>query len=91
MIPSVISFFMYENGSELNYEVLCDKDTYDILMLRYNEIPRITVPGFDKPPFDINSYLTETSVQIDYDWINSRFRKYMKAIESIIKKGKKYI
>ena len=71
-----------EKGNELNYEVLCDKDTYDILMLRYNEVPRITVPGFDKPPFDIDSYLTETSVQIDYDWINSRFRKYMKAIES---------
>lgn len=70
-----------ENDNEIEYEVLCDKDTYDILMMRYNEVPRIIVPGVDKPPFDIKSYLTETSVQIDYDWINSRFRKYMKAIE----------
>lgn len=71
-----------EQGQIIDYEMMCDKDTYDILLMRYNEVPRITFSGHDKPPFDIEAYLTESSIQIDYNWINSRFTKYIKAIQT---------
>lgn len=72
-----------EKDNEVQYKVLCDKDTYDILLQRYKEVQKIVVPGFDKPPFDIEAYLTEDNgIQIDYNWINERFKKYIKAIEN---------
>ena len=70
-----------ENNKEVEYEVLCDKETFDILLMRYNEAPHVSVPGFEIPPFEIEAYLSESSVQIDYDWINQRFDKYLKALE----------
>ncbi len=71
-----------ENGETVECTSLCDKETYNILLMRYKEVPHIEVQGYDSPPFDIESYLSESSVQIDYDWINNRFTKFLKVLKN---------
>lgn len=62
----------------------CDEQTYLILALRYKELAGDGGGGgsaADDVPYDIETYLTEinTSV-IDSDYMNSRFKKYLKAL-----------
>lgn len=63
-------------------KVLIDEITYNILLQRYKEIPKIVVVG-GSLPFDIDYYLVETSTgTINADWMNSRFKKYLVALQT---------
>lgn len=75
----------YEFGEGQNkhaLKVLIDEITYNILLQRYKEIPKIVVVG-GSLPFDIDYYLVETSTgTINADWMNSRFEKYLVALQT---------
>lgn len=63
-------------------KVLIDEITYNILLQRYKEISKIVVVG-GSLPFDIDYYLVETSTgTINADWMNSRFKKYLVALQT---------
>ena len=63
-------------------KMLTDEITYNILLQRYKEIPKVVVIGGDLP-FDIDFYLVETSTgTINADWMNSRFKKYIVALQT---------
>lgn len=60
-----------------------DETTYTILVLRYKELESGGGGSEEAIPFDLDGYITEydTGV-IDSDYMNSRFTKYLKALES---------
>ena len=63
-----------------------DETTYLILVQRYKEIPSGDAPstgGGEDVPYDLVGYITEIDTgRIDYDYMNSRFEKYLKLIRS---------
>lgn len=67
-------------------EVLPNEEQYEILLQRYKEL-RKDSPGPDGGgdedlPFDIDPYLTEQKTgEIDYNYMNSRFQKWLKQLE----------
>jgi len=73
-----------DDGKKIKIICDCNKETYDILLTRYKEI---SIDGGvvrdPQAPYDIKAYLTEIDTgTIDAEWMNSRFEKYKKAIES---------
>lgn len=61
---------------------LLDEITYNTLLQRYKEIPKIITPG-GSLPFDIDYYLVETNTgTINADWMNARFKKYLVALQT---------
>ena len=75
--------FNDENGQR-TVNVLIDENTYLILAKRYKELftSEATGPGEDLP-FDIEGYLTEIDTgKIDYEYMNSRFTKYLKILNT---------
>ena len=65
---------------------LLDEQTYLKLALRYKELFSSDGTegdgGGEEIPFEIDPYLTEINTdRIDADYMNSRFRKYMKALQ----------
>ncbi len=64
-------------------EMHLNETTYLILVLRYQEL---FSPGGQPPPeipYEIQGYLTEiNTAAIDVDYMNSRFRKYLKELQS---------
>lgn len=74
--------FKDKNESKYSVSVLLDEQTYNILLQRYKEIPR--GGGVDpEAPYDIEGYLTEIDTGvIDTDWLNSRFTKYLVALQT---------
>lgn len=76
----------YGTGKE-KVSLACSEQTYAVLLLRYKELAKDQpLPPSDKrepPPFDIESYITEINTgTIDHDYLNSRFDKYLKALNS---------
>lgn len=62
-----------------------DKKIYEILVLRYKELASTPPdpPGEETAPFDLDSYITEQDTGlIDSDYMNNKFTKYLKALES---------
>ena len=61
-----------------------DENTYLILVQRYKELPSSGGSGGNIDiPFEIESYITEINTdKIDTDFMNSRFDKYKKIIDS---------
>lgn len=59
------------------------EETYLVLLQRYKELAGTSGPGGDPDvPYDIDTNITEIdTVTIDTDYMNSRFTKYIKAIE----------
>ena len=73
--------YKFEDKSKI--EVLLTKELFDILLLRYKELPLKKVEGNDEVPFDIDSTIIGTSLdKIDSDYLDSRFDKYLKLIVS---------
>ena len=73
--------YEFKNESGLVH-VLCDKITYLTLLQRYKEIPTSTSEGPTDVPFELDGYLTEMNTGlIDTEYMNSRFVKYLKALE----------
>ena len=71
-----------DEQSSHSVKVLIDELTYNILLQRYKEIPG-KLPSEENPPFDIDYYLVETSTgTINADWMNSRFKKYLVALQT---------
>lgn len=70
-------------GKKKKITVLLDERTYKILALRYKELFNSDggAEGGDIP-YDIDGYLTTIDTDaIDADYINSRFKKYMKLLQ----------
>lgn len=73
--------YHFDDGTD--FAVIFTKDDHDILVARYKEL--YTGSGGTRVPnvpYDIDPHLTEIETgRIDYDYMNSRFEKYMKAID----------
>ena len=74
--------FIDENTQEKStVDVLIDEKTYKVLALRYKELFDGGGEGGADLPYDINGYLTAIDTDdIDADYMNSRFEKYIKAL-----------
>lgn len=75
----------YEESKE-QITAACDKQTYQILLLRYKELATTLGGGSGipkPPPYDIDTHITEIQTgKIDDDYLNSRFEKYLKALHN---------
>ena len=68
---------------KLIIEMLFDENDYDSLVARYKEMFTATVgSGLPDVPFEIEPYIVEIDTgKIDADYMNSRFVKYIKALD----------
>ena len=77
--------FKNDDGKK-KIRLLLDENTYLILALRYKELfggGSGGGTGGGDIPYDIDSYLTEINTgKIDVDYMNSRFNKYLKLLQS---------
>ncbi|WP_347073591.1 type I restriction endonuclease subunit R [Bacteroides thetaiotaomicron] len=77
--------FKNDDGKK-KIRLLLDENTYLILALRYKELfggGSGGGTGGGDIPYDIDSYLTEINTgKIDVDYMNSRFDKYLKLLQS---------
>jgi len=72
-----------DEGKKVKVKSDCNKETYDVLLTRYKEIPTTPVKPGQQIPFDIKSYLTELDTgTIDADWINSKWPPFKKALQT---------
>lgn len=77
-----IEYEFGEGSNKHTIKLLIDEIIYNVLLQRYKEIPKIVVVG-GSLPFDIDYYLVETSTgTINADWMNSRFKKYLVALQT---------
>jgi type I restriction enzyme R subunit len=79
--------FVFSHGSgnpKTKVNMMFDETTYKILVLRYKELGTTSPPpGEVDVPFDLDGHITEVDTGIiDSDYMNSRFTKYLKALES---------
>lgn len=77
--------FKSDDGKKRKIRLLLDENTYLILVLRYKELFTGGGGGGTSGdiPYDIDSYLTEINTgKIDVDYMNSRFDKYLKFLQS---------
>lgn len=79
---------VYYEGNE-KVEVLLNKNTYLVLLLRYKEVASKNDSSSGEnttvsvPPFDIESYITSIDTGIiDAEYMNSNFTKYLRLLES---------
>lgn len=74
--------FMNDDGSIHKVDVLLNENTYNILLQRYKEIIHKTKSG-GSVPFDVDYYLMEMNTgTINAEWLNSRFDKYLVALQT---------
>ena len=74
--------FKHDDGEAVTVVVALDERIYLTLLQRYKELSRSTTPG-DDAPFEIEGYITEINTGvIDAEYMNSRFEKYLKALQS---------
>lgn len=75
----------YDNGENPGHTVTADisHQQYLTLLQRYKELAKNGEnSGRDSLPFDIDSHISEIDTgKIDADYMNSRFRKYLKVLE----------
>ncbi|OOF11731.1 DEAD/DEAH box helicase [Salinivibrio sp. PR5] len=80
-----------DNFDERVPELACDEQTYLSLALRYRELAseseRTKRDNTDDIPFDLVGHLTEIDTgRIDSDYMNSRFEKYLRVLNSGVSK-----
>ena len=65
-------------------EVQFTQQQYDMLVARYKELGKSSVgPDGNDAPYDINGYLMEIETEdIDNDYMNSKFKKYLIALST---------
>ncbi|MCL2049456.1 MAG: HsdR family type I site-specific deoxyribonuclease [Defluviitaleaceae bacterium] len=76
---------------QTKYEMLFDEQTYLILALRYKELfgESSGGGGDNDAPYELEGYLTEIDTgMIDNDYMNSRFEKYLKTLDSSDERAK---
>ncbi len=75
-------FTWEKNNTKTSVTVNIDKNTYLILTKRYKELFTCKTRGEETPPYEIDSYITEIDTGlIDNEYMNSRFKKYLKDLE----------
>ena len=71
--------------TQTTYKMELDEQTYLVLALRYKELfdeGSSGSGGTDDAPYDLDGYLTEIDTgMINTDYMNSRFDKYLKALD----------
>jgi type I restriction enzyme R subunit len=78
-----LSYEVNGEAGKVRIDLHLDETVYLILALRYKELFGSTSvgPGGDVP-YEIDTYLTEINTGvIDADYMNSRFKKYLKALQ----------
>lgn len=78
------SYVIEADGKKKTVKLRLDETTYLILALRYKELFASGGGGSNGDvPYEIDTYLTEINTGIiDADYMNSRFDKYLKALQS---------
>ncbi len=62
-------------------EVKLTKEVYDTLLQRYKELGTHTPETPPDIPYELDTYIIEIGMgKIDYDYMNSRFKKYLKVL-----------
>lgn len=75
--------FEHDETPNTTVQMRLNEETYLTLVQRYKEIPRGTGPVVDDVPYEIEGYITEIKTDaIDNEYMNSRFQKYLKMLES---------
>ncbi|MDF2800392.1 MAG: type restriction enzyme protein [Anaerocolumna sp.] len=78
-----LSYEVHGEAGKVRIDLRLDETVYLIMALRYKELFGSTSggPGGDVP-YEIDTYLTEINTGvIDADYMNSRFKKYLKALQ----------
>lgn len=77
-------FAKEDTGKKYTVKVELDEKTYKILLQRYKELSRDPgTGGIIEVPYDIDGYLTTIDTDdIDSDYMNSRFVKYIKLLHT---------
>lgn len=74
--------FTHDDNTESIISIQLTEEMYLTLVQRYKEIPRSNGPVIDIP-YEIEGYITEIKTEsIDNEYMNSRFQKYLKLLES---------
>ena len=77
--------YIFEDDGEIEYTIRVEigEETYLVLLQRYKELSGTAGPGGGVDvPYDIDTNITEIdTLTIDTEYMNSRFKKYIKAIE----------
>jgi len=82
---SKLTYLFGKGKQQTEVTLNLDENTYLILVLRYKELSSGGVGGggLDEVPFDISGHLTEIDTgKIDSDYMNSRFDKYLKTMQT---------
>lgn len=83
------STIMCESGEEIDGASF-DETTYNALVQRYKEIFRQGPGGDPAVPFDVDPYITEINTgAIDTEYMNTRFVKYMRALQNLTSESEK--
>lgn len=74
--------FILKGGGTKIVQLLFDEYTYNILLKRYKELAKKPGDGpYEDIPYDISGYITTIETDdIDSDYMNSRFVKYLKLL-----------
>ena len=74
--------FKHDDGEAAIVTLELDERTYLTLLQRYKELSHSS-GSIDDAPFEIEGYITEINTGvIDAEYMNSRFEKYLKALQS---------
>lgn len=76
--------YKFEHDNETTkVELLLDEAIFNILLLRYKELfTKIVIIDGEIPRYDINPSLVSMKTdKIDYDYMNSNFKKYVKELQ----------
>lgn len=72
--------FEKENGTQSRVQVQFDKNSYLILLKRYQEL-FVYIPGVPEPPFPVDPNLKKENIdRIDANYIETKFKMYLKQI-----------
>ncbi len=69
--------YIVDNDEEIT--IVITEEIYNTLLVRYKEIPKGKGSGGDDIPYDIETNIIEINTQqINYEYMNSRFKKFLK-------------
>ncbi|MBK1883360.1 HsdR family type I site-specific deoxyribonuclease [Luteolibacter pohnpeiensis] len=75
--------YEFEEPQVRSVELAITRQQYITLLQRYKELGSSAGGGDESMPFEIDSHITEIDTgKIDTDYMNSRFKKYLKVLQS---------
>ncbi len=79
-----LEYTFKHNNNSSKVTLLLDENIYNTLVQRYKELFESEEGGsIDEAPYDIDTHITEINTEaIDSEYMNSRFKKYIKAINT---------